>query len=670
MNKHLAQSFAILSALLFTKSALATTNYSLASPNGQVGLELKLPDQGSNEVPRWSATLFGKQFLNGCALSLDLVGQGNLFSGAQLKSESRGSSNKRIRVLFGKVDYAYDNFREMRIELQAPGKDLVTAVFRCYNDAVALRYEISTGTKQKIVIADEGTSFQLAGNPKAFVQYLENYKTSHEHAVDVTLLNGIKPDSLLDMPATFVYPDGTHVAITEAALRQYAGMALMRTAGDNSLVCKLTPRSDGTKVIRELPMETPWRVVLVGTSAGSLLESNVLHCLNKPNETGDTSWIKPGKMTWPWWNGNVVKDGKDEPPIFSLEAQKTYIDFCAANGILYQSTIADNTTTPWYFQTKQGVSPGPDTDVTRVRPELDLKAIKDYADSKGVRLWTWVHQAALKGRVEEAFAAFEKFGWKGMMVDFFDHDDQDSVEHAEAILRAAAKHRILIHFHGIWKPTGLERTFPNLMNNEASLNLEVYKWGGRVNPEHTLNLLFTRMLAGPMDYHSGGFRAVRPENFTAHFVGPNVMGSRCNMLASYVCFDNPNPMVADYPDAYANQPGFDFLKLVPTWWDETRILASEIGSYIVTARRKGKTWYVGVMTSKKFNSLSLPLSFLGNGSYSAKLWKDSPETERDPNRLIFESRTVTKSDVLSVPITANGGGFVGQFSPDETNGKP
>ena len=653
----------VVTSIVLVAKFAGAENISLSSPDNSLKLRFEIPKVNSSQVPTWSASFNGSQILTNCRLSIELIGQGDLFSGAKLKGESRNSSNKRIRVLFGKVDYANDNFREMRIELQAHGKDLVAAVFRCYNDAVALRYEISKGTKQRIVIADEGTSFQLAGNPKAFVQYLENYKTSHEHPVDMALLQDVKPGTLLDMPATFVYQNGSHVAITDAALRQYAGMALMRTASDNSLVCKLTPRPDGTKVIRQLPMETPWRVVMIGKSAGSLLESNVLHCLNKPNETGDTSWIKPGKMTWPWWNGNVVKDGKDEPPIFSFEAQKAYIDFCAANGILYQSTIADNTTTPWYFQTKQGVSPGPDTDVTRVRPELDLKAIRNYADAKGVRLWTWVHQAALKGRVEEAFAAFEKLGWKGMMVDFFDHDDQDSVEHAEAILKAAARHHILIHFHGIWKPTGLERTFPNLMNNEASLNLEVYKWGSRINPEHTLNLLFTRMLAGPMDYHSGGFRSVKSEKFAPHFVGPNVMGSRCNMLASYVCFDNPNPMIADFPDAYANQPGFDFLKLVPTWWDETRVLASEIGSYIVTARRKGQTWYIGVMSAKKFNSLSLPLSFLGNGSYSAKLWKDSTETEFDPNKLITTTEEHTRDDVISVQLASDGGGFVGQFTP-------
>ena len=345
-----------------------------------------------------------------------------------------------------------------------------------------------------------------------------------------------------------------------------------------------------------------------------------------------------------------------------MEAQKTYIDFCAANGLAFHSVICDNEDTPWYRQTQKGVVPGPDTDVTQVRADLDLAAIRRYAQSKGVRLWTWVHQAALRGRVEEAFAAFERIGWSGMMVDFFDHDDQDTVEFAEEILQAAARHHILIHFHGVWKPTGWQRTYPNLMNHEGALNLEYLKWSDRCPPEHTLNLLFTRMVAGPMDYHAGGFRAVTREAFKPIYIAPNVLGTRCFQLASYVCFDNPNPMVADYPSAYEGQPGFDFLKAVPTWWDETKVLTGEVGEVLVTARRKGRTWYVGGMGAKQARELALPLTFLGSGSYTAKVWKDAPNSEAEPNELLTEAFTASSGDMLKVRMALDGG-FVAQFSP-------
>ena len=638
----------------------------LKSPDAGITVRIQMPSPGSAETPRWSATYRGKAVLTDCRLSLKVAEAGELLAGIHVRSERSRSADTRIRVLFGKADYARERFRETRFSLENPQHRRVDVVFRCYDDGIAVRYEIpeQAGLKQGIV-TEEGTSFGLVGNPRAYVQYLENYKTSHEHKVTALPLREVKPDTLLDMPATFVWGDGTHLAITEAALRHYAGMSLLRPASGkgNTLVCRLTPRPDGTKVVRDLPMRTPWRVALIGKRAGMLLESNTLYCLNEPNAIGDTAWIKPGKLTFSWWNGNVVRDGKDVPPIFSMEAQKTYIDFCAANGIAFHSVIADNSVTPWYRQTRKGVAPGPDTDVTQVRADLDLAAIRQYAESKGVRLWTWVHQAALRGRVEEAFAAFERLGWSGMMVDFFDHDDQENVEFAEEILQAAARHHILIHLHGVWKPTGLQRTYPNLMNHEGALNLEYLKWGDLCTPDHTLNLLFTRMAAGPMDYHSGGFRAVTRAAFAPRNIAPNVLGTRGHHLAMYVCMDNPSPMVADYPGAYEGQLGFEFITLVPTWWDETRVLLGEIGEVLVTARRKGKTWYVGGMSAKRARDMALPLSFLGSEQrYTAKIWKDAPDAETNPNHLTTKTFTAASRDTLRVHMALDGG-FVVQFSP-------
>src|SRR2546422_617509 len=235
-----------------------------------------------------------------------------------------------------------------------------------------------------------------------------------------------------------------------------------------------------------------------------------------------------------------------------------------------------------------------------------------------------------------------------MMVDFFDHDDQESVEFAESILQAAARHRILIHFHGVWKPTGWQRTYPNLMNHEGALNLEYLKWSDRCTPDHNLMMAFTRLIAGPMDYHLGGFRAVARTQFKPRNIAPNVLGTRGHHLAMYIYFDNPNPMVADYPAAYEGQPGFDFLKSVPTWWDETRVLAGEIGQVLVTARRKGTTWYLGGMSAKHARDLDLPLSFLSAGPYAAKVWKDAPDAESDPNHLTTETLNLSSRDTLKL----------------------
>jgi alpha-glucosidase len=268
----------------------------------------------------------------------------------------------------------------------------------------------------------------------------------------------------------------------------------------------------------------------------------------------------------------------------------------------------------------------------------------------------------LRGRVEEAFAAFEKLGWSGMMVDFFDHDDQETVEFAEEILRAAARHRILIHFHGIWKPTGLQRTYPNLMNHEGALNLEYLKWSDVCTPAHNLMMAYTRLVAGPMDYHLGGFRAVTRPAFRPTNVAPTVLGTRGHMLAMYVCFDNPTPMVADYPAAYEGQPGFDFLAAVPTYWDETRVLSGRIGETLVTARRKGKAWYVGGLSAGASREIDVPLSFLGRGHYAAKVWKDAPDAQTHPNHLTIESSSVASRDTLRIRVAVDGG-FMAQFLP-------
>jgi alpha-glucosidase len=262
--------------------------------------------------------------------------------------------------------------------------------------------------------------------------------------------------------------------------------------------------------------------------------------------------------------------------------------------------------------------------------------------------------------VEEAFGAFEKMGWSGMMVDFFDHDDQETVEFAEAVLDAAARHHILVHLHGVWKPTGWQRTYPNLMNHEGALNLEYLKWSDLCTPEHNLMMAFTRLIAGPMDYHLGGFRAVPRARFKPRNVAPNVLGTRGHMLAMYVCFDNPAPMVADYPTAYEGQAGFDFLKLVPTWWDETRVLAGQVGELLVTARRKGTTWYLGGMSAKGWRDLALPLSFLDAGQYTTSIWKDASDAGTDPNRLTTGKLKLSSADTLKVRLAPDGG-FVAQL---------
>lgn len=631
----------------------------LRSPDGRLRVELTLPAAGSESSPEWSAWFGDEALFAASHLRFVLEGGADLLRGAKVEGLDESGHDELVPILFGKASHAHDHHRQLRVGLRSTAGLRVDVVIRCFDDALAFRYEVpEQDGLHELRLVDEVTTFRVAGEPTAYVQLLANHKTSHEHPITVVAVSAIERDKLLDLPLTLAWPSGVVASITEASLRRYAGMSLMRDAS-GALVSTLAPRQDGLEVVCSLPMHSPWRVVLVGSRPGALLESNTIHCLNDPPEVTDTTWIKPGKITWPWWNGYLFEAAPTEP-ILSQAMSRRYIDFCAAHGIAFHAVVADEKHTPWYHQSKVGLFPGPDTDATRARADLDMVALRKYATERGVGLWTWVHHGAVRGRVEAVFAAFERLGWNGVMVDFLDSDDQATVEFAEAVLAAAARHHVLVHFHGMYKPTGVQRTFPNLMNHEGALNLEYLKWADTCTPEHTLRVAFTRLVAGPVDYHLGGFRAVRRADFKPTFTAPHVLGTRGHQLGLYVCFDNPTPMVADYPAAYRDQPGFDFLTMVPTWWDETRVLVGEIGRVLVTARRRDRAWFVGGIAAGPARELALPLTFLGEGRWSMRVWRDAPGA--DPNQIELTNATVGAGDTLRVRVAVDGG-FAARFEP-------
>jgi alpha-glucosidase len=321
---------------------------------------------------------------------------------------------------------------------------------------------------------------------------------------------------------------------------------------------------------------------------------------------------------------------------------------------------------PWYVQEQRSFSPGPDTDILRPRPELRLPEILDYAGERGVSIRLWVHANALAPKLEEAFALYSAWGVKGLMVDFVNRDDQETVRFCEEVLKVAARNHLHIQFHGIYKPTGLRRTYPNLVNHEGVLNLEYLKWSARCTPGHNVTVPYTRMLAGPMDYHSGGFRGSTTATFEARDNAPYVLGTRCHHLAMYVVYENPMPMVCDFPTSYEGQPGFEFVTEVPTTWDETRFLAGQPAEYIVLARRQGDVWYVGGMTDAP-REVRLPLDFLDDGSYELASWSDDVAS-RDPNALVQSVTTVGPGDEATFSL-AGGGGFVLRLSPPTESGE-
>jgi alpha-glucosidase len=290
-----------------------------------------------------------------------------------------------------------------------------------------------------------------------------------------------------------------------------------------------------------------------------------------------------------------------------------------------------------------------------------MKQICDYAAKLGVGIRVWVHWAALYPKLDSAFTLFEKWGIKGMMVDFMDRDDQEMVNIQTEILQKAAAHHLHIQFHGAYKPTGINRTYPNEFTREGTLNYEADKWNpAGISPDHDIDIPFTRMLAGSTDYHLGGFRAVPVSQFKAQYTRPLVLGTRCHMLAMFIVLENYLQMVCDYPAAYEGEPGFALLTKMPTSWDETKVTLAKPTEYICVARRKDRDWYLGSITNHSERELSVALSFLGEGNYIAEIYADANEVALNPNHLFQESKMVTANDIITIKM-AGGGGQVIHF---------
>lgn len=646
--------FYILCAALFCFMAVsAQQNISVSSPDGKLKFLLKItPETVSYEVN------YKKQLLVENSLLGFSFDNGEFGSNLKTGKVRRKSIDETYELVVGKVSSARNHCNEMIVPLQekeAPGR-LINLVVRAFNDGVAFRYEFPEQEGwNSYVMYDEKTQFRLNGNPMALLMYLPGYINTHEGVYTHTEYDKIAKKRLIDMPVTLEFDNGIYMSITEAAVRNYAGMYLVKEK--NGFAGKLSPRLGQEKIkveINEFPHRTPWRVLSVADRVGGLLETNILTSLNEPCKIEDTSWIKPCRTTFTWWNGNVVPDSTFSPGN-NFETNKYYIDFAARNG-LDAHGIYGYAETPWYYDDNFNFGwAGPNADITRPIPCLNMPRIVEYAKSKGVGIHLWVHWRPLYDKLEEAFALYEKWGVKGLMVDFLDRDDQEMIRIQEEILQAAARHRLFIQFHGSSKPSGLTRTYPNEFTREGTLNYEVCKWDTLVNADHDISVPFTRLLAGPTDYHLGGFRALPRSEFKIQYVNPYVMSTRCHMMAMYVVLENHLTSLCDTPMAYEGQPGFEVLRTVPGTWDEMHVPLAEFNKYVTVARRNGTDWWVGTLNDGTARTLNLKLDFLGEGEYRAEIYTDAPDAEKNPNHLSKEIRTVTRKDKIELPLAVDGG---------------
>lgn len=643
--------------LLLAPSAFCqvSPSFHFSSPRGNISIDFRLDPEG---VPQWRVSGSGGTLLTWSSLGLTLDEGPPLTSGFTVVDSSFSEHDETYPVVAGKTKQARDYFRELRVTLRessAPRRRLELA-FRAYNDGAAFRYVLpAQASVAAFGIVQENTQFHFVADLKAWAFQINTFRSSFEGLYLPTMLSAIPDTGLIHPPLTLQRSDGVTLAITEAELTDYAGMYLRGMPG-TAVEVVLSPRPDDASVcVRgRTPFPSPWRVIMIGERPADLIESTIIENLNSPCALQDVSWIKPGKAIFPWWP-NFFSDKPGVASKLDFENQKYYIDFAAENNIEYLELEP-----PWYGDEGDCIRYPEKYDITKPIPELRLPALFEYARKKQVGMFLWAHWQNVDRQADDAFALYSQWGAAGVKIDFMNRDDQEMVQWYHKTLKKAAEHRLMVYFHGAYKPTGTRRTYPHLLTLEGVLGNEQNKVMNMVTPEHTVTLPYTRMLAGPMDFTPGGFRNVTAEQFKPNHSRPMVMGTRCHQLAMFVVYESPLMMVCDDPGAYRNQPGLDFIRTVPTSWDETKAIDGQIGEYIVVARKSGDDWYLGAMSNWSARELRIPLSFLGQGEYRAEMYQDGADADRNPTELMIVTRTVTAKSAIPVRL-AQGGGLVVRF---------
>jgi len=630
----------------------------LASPDGAVQIVFRLT---AGQAPTYRVTFHGKSVVEDSPLSLEFRRGGTWGAGQEITGVHRNAHDETYSLVAGKSSQARDHYNQMIVALRetAASHRKIELHFRAYNDGAAFRYFIpDQDLLGQFEILSERSEFRFPADYTCWARQDGSFTTAQEQEFDRISLDRIQPGAIVGLPLTISLGGTMTAALTEANLRDYAGMYVEGVAAHpHTIVTRLSPLPDEKDVAvrARAPHYTPWRVLMLGANPGDLIESNIILNLSDPCVLSDTSWIIPGKTVFPWW-----VNFKGPPPVpssMTTENQRYYIDFAQEIHARYLEFEP-----PWYGPEKQAVDDPESLDITKVIPELDMPEILSYGRQHGVGLIIWMHWKALRKQMDEALALYAKWGAKGIKCDFMNSDDQKMVNFYEEVARKCADLHLMVDFHGAYKPTGLRRTYPNLITREGVMGAEYNKFTKRETPLHNVTLPFTRMLAGPMDYTPGGMRNVTAEQFTINYDYPNVMGTRCQQLAMYVVYESPLMMVSDSPEAYRAAVGTDFIRQVPTSWDETRVLAGEVAEYVVIARRLGTDWYIGAMTNWTPRHLSISLAALGNGHWEADVYHDGPDAAHTPTD-ITHSPTILQSSRPLVIDLAPGGGWAAHLKP-------
>ena len=533
---------------------------------------------------------------------------------------------------------------------------------RACNEGVAYRFY--TTNKKVTIIKDEMADFVFPHNSKAWLAYSTNddkpFAMAFQNYYDETLLSKAK-DKYAFLPVTVESGD-VKVTILESDLRSYPGMFLKAESNHLKAAFAKYPKKmayykwRGMSYVEEtedyIAKSTgartyPWRVMAITEKDTEMPVSNLVFALATPNQIGDTSWIRPGKVAWDWWNDWNLK-GVDFEAGINTRTYQYYIDFAAKNGIPY--IVLDE---GWYDSSKG--------DIMNPIPEIDLQGLIDYGRQKGVSIVLWTVFNVLDEHLTAACDKYTKMGIKGWKIDFLDRNDQTAVEMAERIAKTCAQYKLFVDYHGYFAPTGMNRTYPNILNYEGVFGMEEARWAKKDTdmPKYDVTFPFIRMMAGNVDFTPGALRNGTKENWVECYQNPVSMGTRCHQLACYVVHDSPFTMLCDAPTNYEReQDCVDIITSIPDIFDETRIIQGLIGNYIISARRYGSDWYVGGQTNWDEREVGFSLDFLSPGeSYQATIVCDGLNANHQAEDYMIQRKTLTSKDKLNIKM-ASGGGFL------------
>lgn len=654
-NKKLC--LAILSLLLLSGNASFAAKekkYVLSSPDGTLKVEISAGNELAYQVMHGNDTILSHSNIGLVLEDGTIVGK---------TPRITGERRKKIKDNIESPFYRFKEFVATGNELDLKLKGGFGIIFRAYNEGVAYRFY--TTQSSDIIIKEEQAEFNFKEDYTAYLPYTTNDKKTmamaYQNVYDITPLSKAQP-KLAFLPVT-VDCGSVKLTLLESDLEAYPGMFVQSQQGKYGLKGVFAPYPAKTDFYpwrkQEYVTETidfisrsrgsrsyPWRVLAITEKDTDMPVNNLVYALASPNRIGDTSWIKTGKVAWDWWNDWNLKGVPFKAGI-NMDTYKYYIDFASRNGLEF--IVLDE---GWYAP-KSG-------DMLTVIPELDLPELIAYGKSKGVEIVLWTVFNVLDSQLEAACKKYADMGIKGFKVDFLDRDDQTAVEMVYRIAEMTARYKLTLDLHGIYKPTGINRTYPHIINFESVFGMEEVKWTDIKNnmPLYDVTFPYIRMMAGPVDYTPGAMRNATKADWRAMYYTPASMGTRCHQLAAYIVHDSPFTMLCDAPTNYLNeQECVDFIASLPVEVDSTFIASGELGKYIVTVRKKDVNWYIGGMTNWDERDVQLDFSFLPEGvSYTAVLFKDGVNANKQAEDYRKETIRIDKDSRLTLHL-ASGGGF-------------